>query len=92
MVEGQPVGYHYWAIDDGEFVEEFQLRTEFPEKVMQEIGSIGYAVGVFEQGKGYGKAVLRLGLELAKQHGMRGATFAETALDNPMITKLPYKT
>ena len=59
---------------------------------MQDIGSIGYAVGVFEQGKGYGKAVLRFGLELAEQHGMRGATFAETALDNPMITEFPYKT
>ena len=49
---------------------EFQLRTEFPEKVMLDIGSIGYAVRVSEQGKGYGKAILRLGLELAKQHGM----------------------
>ena len=37
---------------------------------MSEIGSIGYAVRVSEQGKGYGKAILRLGLELAKQHGM----------------------
>ena len=36
-----------------------------------DIGSIGYAVRVSEQGKGYGKEILRLGLELAKQHGMK---------------------
>lgn len=41
-------------MDDGKFVGEFQLRTEFPEKVMLDIGSIGYAVKVSEWGKGYG--------------------------------------
>ena len=70
LVEGQPVSFHYWAIDNGKFIGELQLRTEFPEKVMLDIGSIGYAVRVSEQGKGYGKTILRLGLELAKQHGM----------------------
>ncbi len=70
LVEGQPVSFHYWAIENGKFIGEFQLRTEFPEKVMLEIGSIGYAVRVSEQGKGYGKEILRLGLELAQQHGM----------------------
>ena len=70
LVEGQPVSFHYWAIDNGKFIGELQLRTEFPEKVMLDIGSIGYAVRVSEQGKGYGKEILRLGLELAKQHGM----------------------
>lgn len=70
LIEGQPVSFHYWAVDDGKFIGEFQLRIEFPEKVLSEIGSIGYAVRVSEQGKGYGKAILRLGLELAKRHGM----------------------
>ena len=70
LVEGQPTSFHYWAIDDGKFIGEFQLRTDFLEKVMTEIGSIGYAVSISEQGKGYGTAILRLGLELARQHGM----------------------
>lgn len=70
LVEGQPVSFHYWAIDNGKFIGEFQLRTEFSEKVMMEIGSIGYAVRVSEQGKGYGTEIIRLGLELAKQHGL----------------------
>lgn len=41
LIEGQPVSFHYWAVDDGKFIDEFQLRTEFPEKVMLDIGSIG---------------------------------------------------
>lgn len=69
-LEGDSKSFHYWAIDNGRFIGEFQLRTEFTEKVMSDIGSIGYAVRVSEQGKGYGKAILCLGLELARQHGM----------------------
>jgi len=70
LVEGRPVSFHYWAINNGKFIGEFQLRTEFPELVMLDIGSIGYAVRPSEQGKGYGTEILRLGLELARQHGM----------------------
>lgn len=46
LIEGQPISFHYWAVDDGKFIGEFQLRTEFPEKVMLDIGSIGYAVSI----------------------------------------------
>ena len=70
LIEGQPVSFHYWAVDNGRFIGEFQLRTQFTEKVMLEIGSVGYAIRVSEQGKGYGTEILRLGLELAKEHGM----------------------
>ena len=38
LIEGQPVSFHYWAIDDDRFIGEFQLRTGFTEKVMTEIG------------------------------------------------------
>ena len=70
LLEGYPKGFHYWAIDDGKFIGELQLRTEFPEKVLNEVGSIGYAVKVSEWGKGYGREILRQGLEIAKTHGM----------------------
>ena len=70
LIEGQPVSLHYWAIDDGKFIGEFQLRTEFTEKVLNDIGSIGYAVRVSEWRKGYGSEILRLGLEIARENGM----------------------
>ena len=75
LIEGQPISLHYWAIDDDKFIGEFQLRTEFPEKVMLDIGSIGYAVRVSEWGKGYGTEILRCGLEIAKKHGMEKVLF-----------------
>ena len=75
LIEGQPVSFHYWAVDDGKFIGEFQLRTEFPEKVMLDIGSIGYAVRVSEWGKGYGTEILRRGLEIAKEHGLEKVLF-----------------
>ena len=75
LVEGQSRSFHYWAVDDGKFIGEFQLRTEFTEKVLTDIGSIGYAVRVSEWGKGYGTEILRRGLELAKEHGMEKVLF-----------------
>lgn len=40
LVEGQPVSFHYWAVDSDKFVGEFQLRTEFMEQVMTGIGLV----------------------------------------------------
>ena len=70
LVEGQIVSFHYWAVDDGRVIGEFQLRTGFPPKVMQDIGSVGYAVRVSEWNRGYGTQILRRGLAIAKEHGM----------------------
>lgn len=68
---GQPAGFHYWAVDGDEFIGEFQLRTELTEKIMTGIGSIGYAVRVSRQGKGYGTEILKQGLAIAEGHGMK---------------------
>lgn len=70
LVPGYPKGFHYWAVDDDKFIGEFQLRTELTDEVMTGIGSIGYSVRVTEQGKGYGKEILRQGLMIARNHGL----------------------
>lgn len=75
LTDGQSRSFHYWAVENGKFIGEFQLRTEFTEKVLCDIGSIGYAVRVSEQGKGYGTKILRLGLEIAKKHEMEKVLF-----------------
>lgn len=75
LIEGQSPSFHYWAVDEGRFIGEFQLRTEFTDKVMRDIGSIGYAVRVSEWGKGYGTEIIRQGLKLAKEHGMEKVLF-----------------
>jgi predicted acetyltransferase len=68
LVPDQPVSFHYWAVDGDKFIGEFQLRTELTEKVMNEIGSIGYSVRITEQGKGYGTEILKQGLDIAREH------------------------
>lgn len=75
QIQGQPISFHFWAVDGEKFIGEFQLRTEFPPKVMSDIGSIGYAVRVSEQGKGYGTEILKQGLIIAKEHGMDKVLF-----------------
>lgn len=70
QILGQPIGFHYWAVDGERFIGEFQLRTELTEEIMKGIGSIGYAVRVSQQGKGYGTEILRQGLMIARNHGM----------------------
>ena len=70
LVPNQPISFHYWAIDENRFIGEFQLRTELTENIMTGIGSIGYAVRITEQGKGYGKELLKQGLGIAKEHNL----------------------
>ena len=50
---GQARSIHYWAVDDGRFIGEFQLRLDFTDKVMNDIGSVGYAACVSKWGKGF---------------------------------------
>ena len=71
QMPGQPVGFHYWAVDGDKFIGEFQLRAEFTDEITMGIGSIGYAVRVSQQGKGYGTEILRQGLAIAKEKGMK---------------------
>ena len=70
LIGGQSPSFHYWAVDGERFIGEFQLRTQFTEKVLTDIGSIGYAVRPSEWGKGRGTEILRQGLEIARARGM----------------------
>ncbi len=70
QILGQPISFHFWAVDGEKFIGEFQLRTELTPEILTGIGSIGYAVRVSEQGKGYGTEILKQGLLTAKEYGM----------------------
>ncbi len=70
LIENQPISFHYCAVDGERFIGEFQLRTELSDEVMNGIGSIGYAVKVSQQDRGYGTEILRQGLKITKEKGM----------------------
>ncbi len=75
LVPDFPKGFHYWAVDGDKFIGEFQLRTELTEEVMTNYGSIGYSVRTGEQGKGYGKEIIRQGLDIAGNYGLKKVLF-----------------
>ena len=85
LLPGVARSYHYWAVDGDRFIGEFQCRTEFTEKVLNEIGSIGYAVRPSEWGKGYGTMILRQGLEIAKSLGMEKVLFTVNEENQPSL-------
>jgi predicted acetyltransferase len=69
-VDGYARSFHYWAVDQDKFIGEFQLRPDLNDELMAGIGSIGYSVRVSEWGKGYGKEILKQGLEIVKAFGL----------------------
>lgn len=85
LLPGAARGYHFWAVDGDRFIGEFQCRTEFTEKVLNDIGSVGYAVRPTEWGKGYGAEILRQGLEIAKELGMEKVLLTVNEENKPSI-------
>ena len=85
LVPGVARSYHHWAVDGDRFIGEFQCRTDFTEKVLSDIGSIGYAVRPSEWGKGYGTEILRQGLAIAKSLSMEKALLTVNEENKPSI-------
>ncbi len=85
LLPGVARSCHYWAVDNDRFIGEFQCRTDFTEKVLFDIGSVGYAVRPSEWGKGYGTMILRQGLEIAKSLGMERVLLTVNEENRPSI-------
>lgn len=66
-----PKSIHDWVVDGDQFIGGFQLWPELTDEVMVKYGSIGYSVRSTQQGKGYGKEILRQGLEIAADYGLK---------------------
>ncbi len=60
----------YWLIDGDMFIGETTIRHELTEHLRTVGGHIGYWIRPSERKKGYGKKILRMGLEKAKELGI----------------------
>lgn len=58
--------YDFFAVDDDKFIGVIHIRVRLTEKLMRYGGHIGYAVNPKYWNMGYGKEILRLGLEQFK--------------------------
>jgi predicted acetyltransferase len=63
----------YWLVEDGEFIGRLSVRHELNEFLLKFGGHIGYEIRPSKRRQGYGKVILRLGLEQARQIGLRRA-------------------
>lgn len=61
----------FWLIDDGEYIGSLSLRHELNDHLLHVGGHIGYDIRPSKRRKGYGKEILRLGLEKARERGLR---------------------
>lgn len=60
----------FWLIDDGEYIGSLNLRHELNDDLLHFGGHIGYDIRPSKRRKGYGKEILRLGLEKARERGL----------------------
>ena len=63
----------YWLIDDGMYIGRLSLRHHLNDRLMQFGGHIGYEIRPGKRRMGYGKTILRLGLEQAQLIGITRA-------------------
>ncbi len=60
---------HFWLIDHDEFIGILSLRRELNDTFIRIGGHIGYQVRPSKRRQGYGRQLLRLGLQKAKELG-----------------------
>jgi len=63
-------GSDFWLIDGDEFVGRLSVRHELNEQLLLFGGHIGYEIRPSKRKQGYGKEILRLGLEKARELGL----------------------
>lgn len=72
--ENLPVGFvpetRYWLVDGDEYIGDLHIRHILTEHLLRIGGHIGYGVRPSKRKQGYGKLILKLGLEKAKEMGI----------------------
>jgi len=63
----------FWLIDDGVYIGRLSLRHHLNDRLLQFGGHIGYEIRPSKRQQGYGKALLRLGLDKARKQGITRA-------------------
>lgn len=63
----------YWLIEDGHYIGRVSIRHELNDNLLKWGGHIGYEIRPSKRRLGYGKEILRLALEEAKELGITRA-------------------
>ncbi len=73
LPEGYVPNTYYWLVDKERFIGWLDIRHSLNDSLLKTGGHIGYTIRPRERKKGYGKEILRLGLEKAKELGITNA-------------------
>jgi predicted acetyltransferase len=60
----------FWLIDGCEYIGQLSVRHELNDFILKIAGNIGYQIRPSRRRQGYGREILRLGLEKARQMGI----------------------
>ena len=66
---GRVPNWHFWLIDDNDYIGRLILRAEMNAHLRQMGGHIGYEIRPSRRRQGYGKLILQYGLDRAKTFG-----------------------
>lgn len=73
--ENLPEGFvsetRFWLIDGKEYIGDLRIRHRLNDHLMEIGGHIGYGIRPSKRKQGYGKLILKLGLEKAKEMGIK---------------------
>lgn len=77
----------FWLLDESVWIGLLTLRTQINEQFLRSGGHIGYVIRPSRRQRGYGTALLRLGLEEARIRGLRRVllTCAETNIGSRKV-------
>ena len=67
---GRVPHWYFWLIDGNDYIGRLTLRSEVNEHLLQMGGHIGYEIRPSLRRQGYGKLILKYGLERAKAFGL----------------------
>lgn len=71
LKEGYVLSYDYFLVDKQNFLGRISIRLDLTEKLLKFGGNIGYGINPKFWNRGYGNEILKLGLEKAKELGMK---------------------
>lgn len=74
--------YDYFIVDGDKFIGQISIRTELTPKLLQFGGNIGYGIHPKYWKQGYGTMALKLGLEKAKEIGLKDKVLITCDDDN----------